>query len=66
MPTVTAKPIWAKNGTPETSSAPNVPARISAAAATDGPACSMASAAARRRSWPARSSSRSRAVIRML
>ena len=66
MPSVTANPISVKNGTRVSSSEPNVPARIAAAATTDGPACSTASAAARRGPLPSAISSRSRAVMRML
>jgi len=66
MPSVTANPICTKNGTPEISRAPKVPAKITAAAATDGPARATASAAASRGDRPSRISSRSRAVTRML
>ena len=66
MPTVTATPIWVRKATPASSSDPNVPARITPAETTDGPACSTARSAAVRGSLPSAASSRRRAIIRML
>ena len=66
MPNDSAKPIDTKNELPPSISEANVPARITPAAATVGPPCLTVSAAASRESSPSRTSSRSRAIIRML
>lgn len=66
IPTETAKPIWVIMSMPAIMSDANVPARMTPAAAIEGPACSTASAAACLGSCPSLASSRRRATIRML
>ncbi len=66
MPTESAKPIDTISVLPPSISEPNVPARMTPAAAIVGPACLTASAAASCGLRPSRASSRSRAIIRML
>jgi hypothetical protein len=66
MPKEIAKPIWVSVELPASVRDAKVAVRMRPAAATVGPACRTAIAAASRGLRPARASSLSRAIMRML
>ncbi|WSY40557.1 hypothetical protein OG948_18910 [Embleya sp. NBC_00888] len=66
IPTETAKPIRVIMSMPAIMSDANVPARMTPAAAIEGPACSTAGAATLLGALPSFASSRDRATMRML